>query len=110
VKNHVDKIVASFLITLSAAFMALWTVFRDWAVYPPRLGLRSAVLVPLGHIGMRAGLPDTLVLVLACFPFVALGVYLSHGWIRGNLRRAALISAPLYGLAVAAAFLAGIKR
>jgi hypothetical protein len=97
VKEHGYKIVASFLLTLTAAFMALWTVLRDWAVHPPRLGVRSAVLLPLGHVGMRAGLPDTLVLVLACFPFVAFGIYLSHGWIHGHLRRAALISMLLYG-------------
>jgi hypothetical protein len=80
---HAEKIVASSLATLALGFMALWLVVPGWALHPPRLGISSAVLVPLGHLGMRYRIDDSLTLLLAVGPILALGAYLSWAWIRG---------------------------
>jgi hypothetical protein len=103
-----EKVIASVSATLALGFMALWTVLRGWALYPPRLGIASAVLAPLGHIGIKTGIGESITMLLAAGPILALGGYLCWSWIRGRLLYSLAISALLYGLAVAAALAAGI--
>jgi hypothetical protein len=108
--THAEKIVASVLATLAVGFMALWSVLPGWALYPPRLGVSSAVLVPFGHLGMSYGLGGWVSLLLAVGPILVLGAYLGWAWIRGRLRRALAISALVYGFAVGMALIAGVDR
>jgi hypothetical protein len=105
-----EKIVASGLATVSVTFMALWVVLPGWALQPPRLGLSSAFLAPLGHLGFRGGLPEPIVLGLTVGPFLALGSYLGRSWVRGTLCRALAVSALVYALAVLAALGTGVDR
>jgi hypothetical protein len=103
-----DKIVASVVVTAGVAAMALATVLPGWAMYPPRLGVQTALLVPFGHLGMRSACPGWLVLLLTCVPFIIFGIYLARGWVRGDLRHAVIVAATVYAFAVVAALLAGI--
>jgi hypothetical protein len=90
---HAEKIIASVLATLALGFMALWLVVPGWALHPPRLDVSSAVLVPLGHIGMRCRFGDSTTLLLALGPILAFGGYLGWAWIRGQLKYALSIAA-----------------
>ncbi len=107
---HADKIIASLLATLTAAFFAIWAIGPGLAVYPPRLTVQSAFLAPLAHVGVRAGVPPSVILILTCAPVFALGFYIGVSWIRRSLAHALLFSVSLYLLAVAAAFLAGVGK
>jgi len=106
--THAEKVVASVLATLAVGFMILWSVLPGWALYPPRLGVKSAVLMPFGHLGMVYGLGGWVSLVLAVGPILGLGAYLGWAWIRGRMRRAVAISALVYGFAVGTALIAGV--
>jgi hypothetical protein len=105
---HGERIIASVLATLALGFMALWLVLPGWAIHPPKLGISSAVLVPLGHLGMRCRFGDSLTLLLAVGPILVLGAYLGWAWIRGRLKHALVISALVYGLAAGAALWVGV--
>ncbi len=105
---HPEKIVASSLATVALGFMALWLVIPGWALHPPRLGISSAVLVPLGHLGMRNRIDDSITLLLAIGPILAVGAYLSWAWIRGRLKYAVGISTVVYALVIGAALWSGV--
>lgn len=107
---HGDKIIASLLATLTAAFMALWAISPGLSVYPPRLTVQSALLAPFGHVAVRAGLPAWPVFLLTCMPVFALGAYIGLSWIRESLGHAWRFSVSLYLLAVAAALVVGVGR
>ena len=102
-----DKTFASIVVTTSAAMMSLATVVPDWALSPRRLGVKSALLAPLAHVGLRLEWPDWIVLALASLPFLAFGIFVARGWIRDDLRRTVVRAGGIYGLAVAAALLSG---
>jgi len=107
---HADKIIASLLSTLTAAFLAFWAIGPGLASYPPRLTVQSALLAPLAHVGVRAGLPPTVILILTFAPVFGLGFYVGMSWIRRSLAHAFAVSAGLYLLTIAAAFVTGVGR
>lgn len=107
VPSRAEKIVTSLLVTSAVTVMPLGTALPAFALSPPRLGMQTALLVPLAHWGMRRGCPDWGVLLLAGGPLVAVGVYLGHQWIRGHLLRGAMVVGTVYGCAVGAALLRG---
>lgn len=107
---HGDKIIASLLATLTAAFLAFWAIAPGLAVYPPRLTLQSALLAPLAHVGVKAGLPPWVLVVLTCAPVLGLGLYIGVSWVRQHLANALRFSGSFYLVSVAAAFLVGVGK
>jgi hypothetical protein len=105
---HGDRLVVGTMATVGLGLVAVGLVLPGFVLYPPRLGISSAVFTPLAHLSMKGGWPDVIVFLLAVAPIVALGAYLTRAWTHGHLRRAILYSAPLYALAVVVAALTGL--
>jgi hypothetical protein len=105
---HGDRLVVGTMVTVGVGLFAVGLVLPGFVLYPPRLGISSAVLAPLAHLSMKGGWPHAIGFLLAVAPIVAMGAYLTRAWMQGYLRRAILYSAPLYGLAVVLALLTGV--
>lgn len=103
-----ERIVASVVVTVGVAAIALATVITGWAMHPPRLGVQTALLVPFWHLGIRSGCPSWFVLLLTCVPFIVCGIYLARAWTCGGLRHAVVVAVRIYAFGVVAAILAGI--
>jgi hypothetical protein len=100
-----EKLVVGLLATVAGEIIVLSMVLPGWALVPPRLNTLTAILAPLGHLGIRAGFPDWANLLMTAGTLLLLAVYWTWSWIRHRAAGALPIGAIVYGSAVAVAFL-----